>query len=97
VHFPNWVDIDTIRPLDRPNPFRRELGIGEDQIVLLYAGNLGVKQGLETLPQLAHQLRDKRHLHFVFCGDGAFRPKLKQMTAGFENVSPSCPYNLFTG
>lgn len=87
VHFPNWVDIDTIRPLDRPNQFRRELGIGEDQIVLLYAGNLGVKQGLETLPQVAHQLRDKRHLHFVFCGDGAFRPKLEQMTAGFENVS----------
>jgi colanic acid biosynthesis glycosyl transferase WcaI len=87
VHFPNWVDTDTIRPLDGPNQIRRELGIGDDQVVLLYSGNLGVKQGLEILPQLAGRLRDDSRLHFVFCGDGAFRPQLEQMTAGLQNVS----------
>jgi colanic acid biosynthesis glycosyl transferase WcaI len=87
VHFPNWVDIDSVRPLDGPNLIRRELGISDDQVVLLYSGNLGLKQGLETLPPLAQQLRDDRRLHFVFCGDGAFRPQLEEMTAGLENVS----------
>lgn len=87
VHFPNWVDIDSIRPLDAPNQIRCELGIGDDRIVLLYSGNLGVKQGLDILPQLAHQLQDDPRLHFVFCGDGAFRPQLEQMTAGLQNVS----------
>jgi len=86
-HFPNWVDIDSIRPLDGPNQIRRELGIDDDQIVLLYSGNLGVKQGFEMLPQLAQQLHDDLRLHFVFCGDGAFRPQLERMTAGLGNVS----------
>jgi colanic acid biosynthesis glycosyl transferase WcaI len=86
-HFPNWVDIDSIRPLEGPNQIRRELGIGDQQIVLLYSGNLGVKQGLEMLPQLAQQLHDDPRLHFVFCGDGAFRPQLEQMTTALHNVS----------
>ena len=87
VHFPNWVDVDSVRPLDGPNTLRRDLGLRDDQVVLLYSGNLGLKQGLETLPPLAAQLRDNPRLHFVFCGDGAFRPQLEQMTAGLRNVS----------
>jgi colanic acid biosynthesis glycosyl transferase WcaI len=87
VHFPNWVDVDSVRPLDGPNQIRCELGIRDNQVVLLYSGNLGVKQGLETLPPLARELRHDRRLHFVFCGDGALRPQLEQMTAGLENVS----------
>ena len=87
VHFPNWVDVDSVRPLEGPNQIRQQLGLRDDQVVLLYSGNLGLKQGLETLPPLAAQLRDDPRLHFVFCGDGAFRPQLEQMTAGLENVS----------
>jgi colanic acid biosynthesis glycosyl transferase WcaI len=87
VLFPNWVDIDSVHPLQGPNSFRQQLGIEDDQIVLLYSGNLGMKQGLESLPQLAQQLRDDRRLHFVFCGDGAFRPQLEEMTDGLPNVS----------
>jgi colanic acid biosynthesis glycosyl transferase WcaI len=87
VHFPNWVDIEAIRPLEGPNAIRRELGIGDDQVVLLYSGNLGMKQGLEILPPLARRLRDDPRLHFIFCGDGAFRERLERMTAGHQNVS----------
>jgi colanic acid biosynthesis glycosyl transferase WcaI len=87
IHFPNWVDVDSVRPLDGPNRIRQELGLRDDQVVLLYSGNLGLKQGLETLPPLAAQLSDNLDLHFVFCGDGAFRPQLEQMTAGLDNVS----------
>ncbi len=87
VHFPNWVDVDSVRPLVGPNQIRQELGLRDDHVVLLYSGNLGLKQGLETLPPLASQLRDDPRLHFVFCGDGAFRPQLEQMTAGLSNVS----------
>jgi colanic acid biosynthesis glycosyl transferase WcaI len=85
--FPNWVDIDAVQPVPRPNALRRELGIADDQVVLLYSGNLGMKQGLETLPQLAQELREDSRLHFIFCGDGAFRPQLEQITEGLTNVS----------
>lgn len=87
VFFPNWVDIDVIRPEEERGPLRTNLGIGPDQVVLLYSGNLGMKQGLEILPQLASRLRGHKHLHFVFCGDGAYRTQLEQAVAGFENVS----------
>jgi len=87
VHFPNWVDVDAVRPLEGPNQFRCDLGIRDDQVVLLYSGNLGVKQGLDTLPQLALDLSGDSRLHFVFCGDGAFRPQLERLTAGLANVS----------
>lgn len=85
--FPNWVDTDAIYPRQHPSPFRAELGIRPDQIVLLYSGNMGAKQGLEILPRFAAGLRDDRRLHFVFCGDGAYRSQLEQAVAGFKNVS----------
>lgn len=85
--FPNWVDTDAIYPQPQPSPFRAELGIDPGQIVLLYSGNMGAKQGLEILPRLAAGLRDHNQLHLVFCGDGAYRSQLEQAVAGFPNVS----------
>jgi colanic acid biosynthesis glycosyl transferase WcaI len=110
VLFPNWVDIDTIHPLDpaanRQNSIRRELtplipGI-ENKIVLLYSGNMGAKQGLELLVPLAEAFapagahHDSR-VHFIFCGDGAFRPQLEALVAHCPNVTllPLQPLDRF--
>ena len=47
VHMiPNFVDTDRIRPADRLTPYRRELGIGDEPVVL-YAGNVGFSQSLD--------------------------------------------------
>ena len=95
VIFPNWVDVDTIYPLDpvanRSNSFRRDLasripGI-EDKIILLYSGNMGAKQGLELLAPLAHSFVADSRVHFVFCGDGAFRSRLEALVSGHPNVT----------
>lgn len=87
ILFPNWVDVDAVHPLDAPNPLRAELGIAEDKIVLLYSGNMGAKQGLEILPELAARLRGRSDLHFIFCGDGAYRAQLERAVEGAGNVS----------
>lgn len=88
VLFPNWVDVDAIYPLspDAPNSFRRELGL-EDKIILLYSGNMGAKQGLELLAPLARTFEDDARVHFLFCGDGAFRPQLETLVAHLPNVT----------
>jgi len=100
VLFPNWVDIDAIHPLDpaaiSQNSIRRELSAHvpdiENKIVLLYSGNMGAKQGLELLAPLAEAFApggmhyDPR-VHFIFCGDGAFRPQLEALVAHFPNVT----------
>lgn len=89
ILFPNWVDTDAIRPQDpeAPNSFREELGLGTKTIVL-YSGNMGNKQGLEVLAPLAASFAGADGgVHFLFCGDGAFRPQLEGLVAGFENVT----------
>jgi colanic acid biosynthesis glycosyl transferase WcaI len=48
---------------------------------------MGMKQGLEILPQLAARLRGNTNLHFVFCGDGAYRAQLRDAVKGLKNVS----------
>ncbi len=100
VLFPNWVDVDTIQPLahsaNRQTALRRELaaqvpGI-ENKIILLYSGNMGTKQGLELLAPLAEAFAPEGahpdpRVHFLFCGDGAFRPQLETLVGHCSNVT----------
>ncbi len=85
--FPNWIDVDAIRPLPRPSLFRAELGLADDCVVALYAGNMGAKQGVENLAEVARRLKDMPDLHFVFAGDGSVRQRVEAMTAGLANVT----------
>ena len=100
VLFPNWVNVDEIipQPSTQPNSFRKELGL-EGKIVLLYSGNMGAKQGLEMLAPLAEDFGPGGHdedlrVHFIFCGDGAYRSQLEALVAHRKNVTmlPLQPY-----
>jgi colanic acid biosynthesis glycosyl transferase WcaI len=86
VSFTNWADVDAIQPLTGPSPFRAELGIAEDAVVALYSGNMGGKQGLELLAEMAVMLRDEPNIAFVFCGNGAGRADLMARCADLRNV-----------
>ncbi len=86
--FPNWVDLSGFAfntdPLsNHSNAYRTELGINQDSIVALYSGNMGNKQGLEILAQVAHLCPD---VTFVFCGHGAGRVGLMKLCEGLHNV-----------
>ncbi len=74
VFFPNWVDCSSVYPTSGPNEFRTELGIGEQETVVLYSGNMGGKQGLDMLLDVADTLPS---IHFVLCGDGTARKRLQ--------------------
>lgn len=93
---PNWVDISAISP--RPeaaghSPYRAELGIPVDAVVALYSGNMGAKQGLEILAEIARLDEisavgevQRLPIVFVFCGGGAGRAGLQAMCAGLKHV-----------
>jgi colanic acid biosynthesis glycosyl transferase WcaI len=87
VMFPNWVDTDAIAPLRGASRLRRQLGLSSDKVVLLYAGNMGMKQGLDLLPLLAQEFVPDPRIHFIFCGDGAYRAQLAGMLYGAANVT----------
>ncbi|MCL5026071.1 MAG: WcaI family glycosyltransferase [Chloroflexi bacterium] len=76
---PDWVDLDSVRPLDRMSRFRRNHGIGADTFVVLYAGNMSLKQGLENVLLAAEQLRDQASVHFFLVGEGTAREGLCRM------------------
>jgi colanic acid biosynthesis glycosyl transferase WcaI len=87
ILFPNWVDTDEIFPLQSGQQSLREtLGIPGSRTIILYSGNLGQKQGLETLLAAARQLQNHSALHFIICGDGAARAELELAAQGLSNV-----------
>lgn len=86
VSFPNWTDLNSIRPLPCPSTYRAELGIPDNAAVALYSGNMGGKQGLEIMAQAARMLASEPNLYFVFCGNGAGKEELVQLSVGLPNV-----------
>lgn len=84
--FPNWVDVGQISPLSGASAYRSTLGIAADTCVAFYSGNMGKKQGLEILAEVASRLRDRSDIIFIFCGDGAGRDELVQACMGLPNV-----------
>jgi colanic acid biosynthesis glycosyl transferase WcaI len=83
VHvIPNFVDAARIVPRDRATAYRAELGIG-DEVVVMYAGNVGFSQSLGMLLAAARALPETV---FVINGEGAARRDLERDAAGLANV-----------
>ena len=80
VLFRNWAHNGAIRPLPRMTAYRSQWGL-EDKFVVLYAGNLGVKQGLEMLLDAAERLAAHPDIAFVIVGDGGEKENLVQQAA----------------
>jgi colanic acid biosynthesis glycosyl transferase WcaI len=85
VRFSNWADTDAIHPLARASRLRDELGIAQQALVVLYSGNMGVKQGLEVLAAAAIELKDRADLVFVFCGNGPARIGIHAVCGAMPN------------
>lgn len=97
--FPNWVETETEANFDSPislnskrsqQTYRQTLNIPETTIVALYSGNMGAKQGLEILSQIAILYRDSDivlpRIHFIFCGDGVGRKDLEEKCVNLNFV-----------
>jgi colanic acid biosynthesis glycosyl transferase WcaI len=84
--FPNWVDTGNIVPLEKPSALRAQLGISTEEVVALYAGTMGHKQGLEILAEAASRLSGREGLRFVFCGEGPGKLILSDLTGHLANV-----------
>jgi colanic acid biosynthesis glycosyl transferase WcaI len=75
VLIPNWVDTELIKPHAKQNGFSKDHNL-LDRFVILYAGNIGLSQGLENVLSVAKHLEDCPDPLFVFVGDGGGREKL---------------------
>ena len=86
VHvIPNFVDVERIRPTDPENAYRREFGL-EGKTVVMYAGNVGLSQSLDTVLDSAAALAHEPEVVFVINGSGAARASLQSRARGMSNV-----------
>lgn len=84
--FPNWVDVAAMRQGRHDVDYRALLDIPRDAVVAMYSGNMGDKQGLELLSEVAALSADDPNLMYVFCGDGAGRKRLQEACEHLPNV-----------
>ena len=70
--WPNWIERSAYA-LDEATKgeFRKKHGIKKNEIIIAYAGNVGLKQGLEILIDLAAYYKENSNLKFFIIGDGA--------------------------
>lgn len=87
----NWThvyfDEDAIEP-----GFRAEHGWSAEEIIVLHAGNMGAKQGLDNVVQAARLAeQQKLPVRFVLVGDGNQRARLKALAQGCRSIEFVAP------
>lgn len=89
IFFPNWSEVARFRdvPETLVIALRQRLGLDDARKIILYSGNIGEKQGLESVIDAADQLRAQPWL-FVIVGQGGGKARLEKLAAerGLENV-----------
>ncbi|HNW74009.1 MAG TPA: glycosyltransferase family 4 protein [Bacteroidales bacterium] len=65
--------------------WRNELSIGQNDIVVLFAGKFEQKKNPELLMQAALEL-NKPGIHFLFAGNGFLEPALKELASGNPSI-----------
>jgi colanic acid biosynthesis glycosyl transferase WcaI len=77
VYFPNAIALTSNGVVTDRGEFRRKNALPTEKFLAVYAGNLGVKQGLDQLIEAARLMNNDR-VHIVICGDGAQRDVLAE-------------------
>ena len=82
----NWTHVDPPDP-SASAAFRNAHGWGADEVVVLHAGNMGYKQGLENVIAAAElAARSGSRTRFVLLGDGNQRVSLEAAGAGVRTL-----------
>lgn len=83
----NWSHLaGTVSPAD-VQAFRSLHDWNEGTVVVLHAGNMGRKQGLENVIAAARLASDRdEKVHFVLLGDGSERQRLEGLAEGLSSV-----------
>jgi colanic acid biosynthesis glycosyl transferase WcaI len=66
-----WIDTRAIYPLPTPSPLRAGLHLGDDAIVVLYAGSLDERHRMDLLIDVARRLPPNGAVTFVVSGRGS--------------------------
>ncbi len=84
----NWGNDDVVFPQGKDTDYRLRYSLN-GKFVVLYAGNFGVKQGLDVVVQAAEKLRHRSDIQFLMAGNGAVKTQLVQYVnfKGLSNIT----------
>jgi colanic acid biosynthesis glycosyl transferase WcaI len=75
--FPNWAETNKVKIHCGENQYRTLLNIGKNDIVIMYSGSIGKKQGIETLVEsFAILQKEFPRSHLVIAGEGSGKEEL---------------------
>jgi colanic acid biosynthesis glycosyl transferase WcaI len=81
LFFPNWVDTKNFFPMESHKVLKGKWGYKSDDVIYMYSGAIGVKQGLEGLLCAAEILLERENFKFIICGSGPYMKKLMEFAA----------------
>jgi len=76
IYFPNWVDTVSFHYLNNRIALKGQWGYTEEDIIFLYSGAIGEKQGLEIILSAARELVSHKEIKFIICGSGPYKEQL---------------------
>jgi colanic acid biosynthesis glycosyl transferase WcaI len=101
-YFPNWVDCCNFYPISNTDWVKEKYGIMPHKKILLYAGSVGKKQGLELLLDITKHFKDDSELEFIISGSGPYFEEIKRRAIAskinaihFLNTIPENEFNAF--
>ena len=74
----NWADPEIYRQVERNDELAREFNLN-GKFNVVFAGNMGAAQGLDTVVEAAANLADIPSLQFVFIGNGSCMDQTKKL------------------
>ncbi len=74
----NWANEDIYTPVEPDPALAREIGMA-GRFNVVFGGNMGLAQNLETVVETADLLKSQEDIQFLFAGDGVGREALEGM------------------
>ncbi len=75
---PNWADLENIHPAINNKYLEKRFLIKSEQKVILYSGNIGEKQSLDNVVNVAERMQsNNKNYVFLLVGDGASKRRLE--------------------
>lgn len=75
--FPNGADLSYYNPSTVSSDWRKDNGFNSNDVLFLYAGIIGLAQGLEIILSAAEKLMDQPSIKFILLGNGPEKEKLQ--------------------
>lgn len=97
IFLPNWAEVTLFRDVKPKSQLLTQLGVDQNKKIVLYSGNMGEKQGLDTVIYAAKAMELNKDICFLMVGDGVEKVNLQSLAQSLSltNITflPLVPYD----